>query len=121
MEKVKQYYHRYVVALLLGPALDVVLAIEPVLNEEAHPDTVGEHAGHEGELTAARRLLDSLHQTYGSFIDAVVVDAVVVDALYVQAEINSVEQTSRATGFTFESASWISSTELVKSTRSSGR
>jgi hypothetical protein len=75
MEKVKQYYHRYVVALLLGPVLDVVLAIEPVLNEEAHRDTVGEHAGHEGELTAARRLLDSLHQTYGSFIDAVVVDA----------------------------------------------
>ena len=71
----KQYYHRYVVALLLGPVLDVVLAIEPVLNEEARSDKVGEHAGHEGELTAARRLLDSLYQTYGSFIDAVVVDA----------------------------------------------
>lgn len=75
VEVVEQYYHRYVVALLLGPVLDVVLAIEPVLNEEARRDTVGEHAGHEGELTAAHRLLDSLHQSYGSFIDAVVVDA----------------------------------------------
>src|SRR5258707_15771391 len=61
--------------MLLGPVLDVVLAIEPVLHEEAHSDTGGEHAGHEGELTAARRLLDSLYQTYGGFIDAIVVDA----------------------------------------------
>src|SRR3989442_11353677 len=75
VEEVKQYYHRYVVAMLLGPVLDVVLAIEPVLHEEAHRDTAGEHAGHEGELTAARRLLDSLYQTYGGFIDAIVVDA----------------------------------------------
>src|ERR1035441_382483 len=42
---------------------DVVLAIEPVLNEEARTDTAGEHASHEGELTAAHRLLHSLHQT----------------------------------------------------------
>jgi len=75
VEEVKQYFHRYVVALLLGPVLDVVLAIEPVLSEEARGDRNGEHAGHEGELTAARRLLDSLYQTYGSFIDAIVVDA----------------------------------------------
>jgi hypothetical protein len=75
VEAVPQYYHRYVVALLLGPVVDVVLAIEPVLNEEARSDTVGEHASHEGELTAAHRLLDSLHQTYGSFLDAIVVDA----------------------------------------------
>ncbi len=75
VEAVKQYHHRYVVALLLGPVVDVVLAIEPVLNEEARSDTLGEHAGHEGELTTARRLLDFLYQTYGSFIDAVVVDA----------------------------------------------
>src|SRR5260370_16175559 len=61
--------------MLVGPVLDVFLAIEPVLNEEAHSDTDGEHAGHEGELTAARRLLDSLYQTYGGFIDAIVVDA----------------------------------------------
>ena len=34
-----------------------------------------EHEGHEGELTAARRLIDSLHDTYGGFIDAFVLDA----------------------------------------------
>ena len=75
VEEVKQYYHRYVVALLLGPVVDVVLAVESVVNEEARRDKVGEHIGHEGELTAAHRLLDFLYQTYGSFIDAVVVDA----------------------------------------------
>jgi len=74
-EEVEQYYHRYVVALLLGSVLDVVLGIEPVLNEEARRDIDGEHAGHEGELTAARRLIDSLHDTYGSLIDAFVFDA----------------------------------------------
>jgi hypothetical protein len=75
VEEVEQYYHRYVVALLLGPLLDVVLGIEPVLSEEARHDKAGDHAGHEGELTAAHRLLDYLHQTYGSFIEAVVADA----------------------------------------------
>jgi len=75
IEEVNQYYHRYVVAMLLGPNMDVILAIEPVLNEEARRDTEGEHAGHEGELTAAYRLIDSLHATYGSFIDAFVLDA----------------------------------------------
>ena len=74
-EEVEQYYHHYVVALLLGPVLDVVLGIEPVLNEEARRDSNPEHVGHEGELTAARRLIDSLHDTYGGFIDALVLDA----------------------------------------------
>ena len=73
--EVDQYYHRYVVAMLLGPLIDVVLGIEPVLNEEARRDIDGEHAGHEGELTAARRLIDSLHDTYGTFLDAFVCDA----------------------------------------------
>ncbi len=75
LEEVPQYYHRYVVAMLLDPIMDVVLAIEPVLNEEALRDIDPEHIGHEGELTAGRRLIDSLHQTYGSFIDAFVMDA----------------------------------------------
>jgi hypothetical protein len=75
LEEVDQYYHRYVVAMLLGPVIDVVLGIEPVLNEEARRDIDSEHVGHEGELTAARRLIDSLHDTYGGFIDAFVLDA----------------------------------------------
>ncbi len=69
-----QYYHRYVVAMLVGPVLDVVLDIEPVLNADARRD-LGEDAHHEGELTAAYRLIDRLHETYGTFIDALVLDA----------------------------------------------
>src|SRR5207302_4253215 len=32
-------------------------------------------SAHEGELTAAKRLIDSLHKIYGGFIDAFVCDA----------------------------------------------
>jgi len=74
VEKRTQYYHRYVVAMLIGPVMDVVLDIEPVLNAEARRD-LGEDAHHEGELTAAHRLIDRLHKTYGTFIDALVFDA----------------------------------------------
>ena len=69
-----QYYHRYVVAMLVGPVLDVVLDIAPVLNAEGRRD-LGEDAHHEGELTAAHRLIDRLHETYGTFIDAFVCDS----------------------------------------------
>src|SRR5437660_1202905 len=74
-EEVEQYYHRYVVALLLGPVIDVVLGIEAVRNEEALRDDDPEHVGHEGELTAGRRLIASLHDSYGGFIDAIVGDS----------------------------------------------
>ena len=74
-EEVEQYYHSYVVAMLLGPVIDVVLGIEPVRNEEALRDIDPEHVGHEGELTAAKRLIDSLHKIYGGLIDAFVCDA----------------------------------------------
>jgi len=74
VEKRTQYYHRYVVAMLVGPVLDVVLDIEPVLNADARRD-LGEDAHHEGELTAAHRLIDRLHATYATFIDAFVLDA----------------------------------------------
>jgi len=75
VDEVEQYYHAYVVALLVGPVLDLVLAVEPVRHEEARGDTAGEHVGHEGELTAGQRLIDRLHETYGRFIDAFVLDA----------------------------------------------
>ncbi len=74
VEETDQYYHRYAVALLLGPALDVVLDLEPVRNDEARRDA-GEDARHEGELTASHRLIDRLHDTFGTFIDAFVLDA----------------------------------------------
>jgi hypothetical protein len=76
VEKKTQYYHRYVVAMLVGPVLDVILDIEPVLNADKRDD-LGQHEDprHEGELTAAHRLIERLHKTYGTFIDALVLDA----------------------------------------------
>lgn len=73
--KVTQYYHKYVVAMLLGPKLDLILAFEPVRNQEVLRDTDPSHKGHEGELTAAHRLLARLHETYGGLIEFVVTDA----------------------------------------------
>jgi hypothetical protein len=74
-KKATQYYHRYVVAILIGPTLDIVLALEPVRNKQARL-LVGEKnvTTDEGELTAALRLINRLHAVYGSFIDAMVFD-----------------------------------------------
>jgi len=72
--EVKQYYHRYVVAMLVGPVIDVVLGIEPVRNQVARHEAGDFTEGDEGELTTAHRLLDSLYKTYGTFIDAFVFD-----------------------------------------------
>jgi len=74
VDKRTQYYHRYVVSMLVGPVVDVVLDIEPVLSADARRN-LGEDPHHEGELTAAHRLIDRLHETYGSFIDAFICDA----------------------------------------------
>ncbi|MCP4605023.1 MAG: transposase [Proteobacteria bacterium] len=81
IEEVDQYYHRYVVALLVGPTIDVVLGIEPLRNLQARIQA-GERDVEtaEGELTAALRLLDSLHQTYGSFLDAFILDGLYPNA-----------------------------------------
>jgi hypothetical protein len=69
-----QYYHRFVVAMMVAPRMDLVLDIEPVRSGQARRDA-GEDEHHEGELTAALRLIDRLHATYGSFIDAFLLDA----------------------------------------------
>lgn len=81
IEEVKQYYHRYVVAMLVGPILDVVLAIEPVRNMQGRQEAGECDADKdEGELTAAMRLLDRLHETYGTFIDAFIFDGLYPNA-----------------------------------------
>jgi hypothetical protein len=73
--EVDQYYHRYVVAMLVGPVLDVVIGIEPVRNKTARIEADEKGVtGDEGELTAALRLVDKLHETYGTFIDAFIFD-----------------------------------------------
>lgn len=74
-QMVPQYYHRFVVALLLGPRTEVVLDLEPLRTLDLRRQD-GEAADtHDGEQTAALRLLDRLHQTYGRFIDLFVLDA----------------------------------------------
>lgn len=73
---VTQYYHRYVVALLLDEKVEVVVDMEPVRSadvrcEHGEPDV----KGHEGELTAAKRLVLRLRATYGNLIDVLTLDA----------------------------------------------
>lgn len=73
--EVDQYYHRYVVAMLVGPLIDVVVGIEPVRNKAARIEAgEREPPTDEGEQTAAMRLLEKLHATYGTFIDAFIFD-----------------------------------------------
>lgn len=74
--QVIEYYHRYVVALLLGPHEEVVLGFEPMRNRWARQQA-GEPAvdGDEGEQTAAIRLLRRLRTTYGRWLEVIVVDS----------------------------------------------
>lgn len=71
---VTQYYHRFVVAFLVAPTLDITLAIEPILPADLRENLPVKRARDEGELTVALRLIDRLHEQYGSFIDAFVLD-----------------------------------------------
>ena len=75
VEEVNQYYHRYVVAFLVDPLIDVVVGIEPVRNRQARINAGEKNVlGDEGELTAAHRLVNELHTTYATFIDAFIFD-----------------------------------------------
>lgn len=71
--EIEQFYHRYVVAMLLGPRFDQVLDFEPLLPHALRPAGVAKHGEDEGELTAAQRLLWRVKRTY-PWIDAVVGD-----------------------------------------------
>jgi hypothetical protein len=83
---VEQYYHRYVVALLIDQRFDLVLDFEPLLPKDLRPlSPKRTQAGttqlvkadlDEGELTAATRLVKRLKHSFGW------VDVVVADALY---------------------------------------
>lgn len=73
---VEQYYHRYVVAMLIDERLDLVVGIEPLLPADLRPDGGTKDNQDEGELTAAKRLLRRVKQTFGWL------DVVVADGLY---------------------------------------
>jgi hypothetical protein len=72
---VPEYYHRYVVALLLGAFEEVVVGFEPVRNVGAR-HRAGELTakGDEGEQSTAIRLLRRLRAAYGRWIEVVVAD-----------------------------------------------
>ena len=70
-----QYYHRYVVAMLIDGQMDVTLDLEPVLPADLREGPLkGER--HEGELTAAKRLIRRVKRRYPW------VDVMVGDGLY---------------------------------------
>lgn len=72
-----QYYHRYVVAMYVDETLDVVLDMEEIRSADARKErgdpTID--VAHEGELTAAKRLVPRLRQDYGRWIDTLLLDA----------------------------------------------
>lgn len=71
-----QYYHAFVVAMLIDDRLDVVIDMEPILSADMRVDARGTKADkHEGEATAAKRLVPRLRHTYGRWLDVLVVDA----------------------------------------------
>lgn len=71
-----QYYHAFVVAMLIDEKLDAVLDMEPIRSADVRAEQ-GEQGvtGHEGELTATLRLVPRLRSTYGRWIDALLGDA----------------------------------------------
>jgi hypothetical protein len=73
--EVVQYYHRCVVALLLGEHEEVVLGFESLRNREQRR-LAGDRAADcdEGEETAAIRLVERLRKTYGRWLDVIVAD-----------------------------------------------
>lgn len=78
--EVEQYYHRYVVAMLIDKRFDLMLDIEPCLPHALRP-TPSSNAQDEGELTAAHRLLRRVKHTY-PWIDVVVGDGLYANGLF---------------------------------------
>lgn len=94
IEEVDQYYHRFVVAMLIDKRLDLALDIEPLLPSDLRPEVRGRKAQtDEGEQTAAKRLLRRVKQTYSW------VDAVVADAAYANGPFFSLVQQLRMSAF----------------------
>jgi hypothetical protein len=71
--KVTQYYHRFAVAMLIDETMDLALDFEPIRPADLRdgPDK-GER--HEGELTAAKRLIRRVKRTY-PWLDVMVGDS----------------------------------------------
>jgi hypothetical protein len=90
-----EYYHRYVVAMMIGERFDLALDIEPVLPSDLRPavvkgkkkDRLIKPAEDEGELTGATRLLKRVSQTF-PWLDVVVADALYANGPFLTAVRN---------------------------------
>lgn len=71
-----QYYHRYVVAMLIDRRTDLVVDFEPLLPFDLRADGTTKSGQDEGELTAGKRLLRRVKENYGWL------DVVIGDSLY---------------------------------------
>ena len=81
--KVTHYVHRVVVAQKVGTSVKPVLACEKILPKDARQKG-DKTAGHEGELTAAKRLVDKVLHLYGPrFVDVFVTDALYMNQPFV--------------------------------------
>jgi hypothetical protein len=90
--EVEEYYHRYVVAMLIDERFDLTLDIEPLLPVDLRPavvrgkkkDRLVKLDEDEGELTAAMRLLKRVKRTFG-WLDVVVGDALYANGPFLSA------------------------------------
>jgi hypothetical protein len=64
-----------VIALLLGADVEVVLDLEPLRSLDLRRREGETTDAHDGEQTAALRLIERLHEVYGRWIDLLVLDA----------------------------------------------
>lgn len=86
--EVEEYYHRYVVAMLIDKRFDLVLDFEPLLPKDLRPLVIKGKTRRlvkadvdEGELTTAQRLLKRVKKTY-NWIDVVVGDALYANGVF---------------------------------------
>lgn len=70
-EVVQEYYHRVVVAQWVGVTPPAILDVERI-------------RPHEGEVVAARRLVERVVRAYGRLVDVIVADALYLEAPFVR-------------------------------------
>jgi len=81
--QVVEYFHRYVVCLLLGEREELVLGFEPVENAAHRPMQSSDLD--EGEQTSAIRLLHKLRARYGRWLEVIVADGLYANGPFLTA------------------------------------
>jgi hypothetical protein len=74
VREVEQYFHSYVVALMIDEWYDLFLDLEPLLPRDLLEEQAVRDGRHEGELSAAKRLLPRVKRTF-PWLDVVVADS----------------------------------------------